>query len=331
MNIVLLRVRLNQAEINQLIKEFPDYLFLSYPDPVLKPISPDNWARVEILFGNQVTKEEWQWASALKWIHSPSPSLHRLPLADIKSQGTILISDTREENSRQIAEYVIASTLAFTKNLFNWKAADHFPGLLWDAKWRNSMGSLPGQTFLQIGMDKTGIEIAKFAQFFGLEVIGIDKERSFHPYCHKNLSIKDLHSVLPQADIISLHLPRTKETAGWFGIPELKLLKPDSILIVTGSTPLFDHPIDPALLEPLKGVIIDSSYHAPMAPSSPLWQLSNLIITPEVAPRPKSQDREAFKIFRYNLRQYIHDNFIDMKNLIDTKVELEDTINIANI
>lgn len=322
MNIALLKVSLSLAEINQLIKEFPQFLFLSYPESSLKKIEREYWSKIEIFFGSKLTEEEWDLASSLKWIHTPSPNLNRLPLKEIERQKSVLLSNTREENSLQIAEFVMAGALSFAKNLFNWKGANHYPSLLWDAKWRHNMMSLKGKTFLQIGMDKVGKEIVKQATHQEMKVIAIDKERSFHPFCHLNLSIKELRSILPQADIVSVHLPRTKESALWFGIKELELMKEDSILIVTGGeTALFENEIiDPSLFEKLRGALIDVPYHTPISPASPLWRLPNLILTPDVAPRPKSKEKEAFRIFRFNLRQYIHGNFVDMKNLIDTSV-----------
>ena len=323
MNIALLRLKLEPSEINQLAREFPEYLFLSYPETSLKEISPENWSRVEILFGSKLTNEELEAANQLNWIHAPSPSLQRLPVSAIQKRGTILISNTLEENSLQIAEFVMASVLSYTKELFNWKAAGHFPALLMDAKWRSSMGTLKSKTFLQIGMSAVGIEIARHARFNQMEVIGVDATRTFHPHCHKNLSIRELRSVLPSVDIVSIHLPRTKETKDWFTSDELKLLKPNSILIITGGYPFLEYPVNPALFEPLLGATIDIPFHAPLSPTSPLWRIPNLLITPNVSPRPKSKEREAFRLFRYNLRQYIHSNFGDMKNLLDPELILE--------
>ncbi|MFN4173823.1 MAG: NAD(P)-dependent oxidoreductase [Parachlamydiaceae bacterium] len=323
MNIALLRLKLELTEINQLAREFPEYLFLSNPESSLKEISLENWSKVEILFGSKLSSEELEAADQLSWIHAPSPSLQRLPVSAIQKRGNILISNTREENSLQIAEYVMAIALSYTKELYNWKEACRFPALLMDAKWRGTMGSLKSKTFLQIGMNAVGVEIARHARFYQMEVIGVSGVKTFHPYCHKNLSIKELHSLLPNADIVSIHLPRSKDTKDWFTADELKLLKPNSILIITGGYPFLENPIDPALFEPLLGAAIDIPYHTPLSPASALWNVPNLLITPNVAPRPKSKEREAFRLFRYNLRQYIHGNFGDMKNLIDPELILE--------
>ena len=324
MHIALLRVALSLAEINQLIHEFPQFLFLSYPEKEMKELSQEHWAKIEILFGSQLKAEELRLAHSLKWIHTPTNQFHRLCLAEIEAQNNILLTCTSEEHSFQIAEFVLSATLAYAKNLFNFKAINHYPSLLWDAKWRQSMWSLSGRTLVQIGMDKTGVEIAKRGFQSGMRVISIDKDRSFHPYCKKNLSIQDLPTLLPEADVVSVNLPRSREYRRWFGIPELKLLKKDAILIILGATELFDkeEELHPALFEKLRGCLIDAPYEIPLPSQSKLWSLPNLLITPDVSARPKSKVKEAFRLFRTNLRHYIHGNFRDMRHLISTSVEL---------
>ncbi|MCE5316094.1 MAG: hypothetical protein LLG04_01850 [Parachlamydia sp.] len=65
----------------------------------------------------------------------------------------------------------------------------------------------------------------------------------------------------------------------------------------------------------VRGILLDASYQTPISAASPLWKIPNIIITPEVAPRPKLTERQAFRTFLYNLRQYLHGNFRDMRNL----------------
>lgn len=322
MNIVLLRVPLTLGEINKLTHEFPQLLFLSYPESQLKKISKEHWAKVEILFGEKLTEEELSWAEALKWIHSPSTHLFRLPMEAIAERENMLVTCTKQENATQIAEYVMGIALSFAKNFFKWKEAMTFPALIWDAKWRDRMESLTGKVWLQIGMDKAGTEIAKQASERGMRVISIDKERNFHPYCKKNLSIHDLHSVLPYADVVSVVLPKEKDFAHWFTLKELKLMKENAILSLIGPTPLVDAEAHEAIpyLGRLRGVAIDASYFTPISPNSPLWDVPNLLITPGVAGRPASKGREAVKLFRSNLRDYMHGNFLDMRWQVDTSL-----------
>lgn len=327
MYIALLRIPLSESEIDQLKLEFPQFIFVSYPDS-RHPILPEYWGQVEILFGDKISPSELEMAPSLKWIHSPTSQLNKICLSSIELQGNVLVTCTREENAQQIGEFISGIILAYAKNLFHWKEAQKFPSLLWDAKWRQSMWTLKGKEMLQIGMGKAGIEIARIMNDYGVNITSIDKEGSFHPYCKRNKSLGDLERLLPSADIVSIELPRETEFRDWFGLKELSLMKEDSILSLRGPSSILEVDADKAVshFEKLRGGFIDASYQIPLSSSSPLWKIPHLLITPDVAARPKTDEREAFRLFRTNLRDYIHNNFQDMKDLVNTAVLFNDSI-----
>lgn len=322
MRIVLIQFALNLQELNQLHREFPQFLFLSFPQ-YTTPISKDHWAKAEILFGSRLAEQELQYSEKLRWIHTPTAQLNRLCIKEIEAKGNILVTQTRDENLFQIGEYVLAAVLAFAKNLFPFKELTHAPQNLWDSKWRHTMWTLKNRIFLQIGMSKVGVEIARRASEAGMQVWSMGETASFHPHCHKNLSIKDLASTLPEADVVSLSLPPEKQFEKLLGEAELNLMKDGSILCILGTRKCFDEQALIALGSKLRGILLDADYSFPISSHSKLWQLPNILITPEIAPRPKSLGREAFKTFRYNLRQYVHGNFSEMRNLIDPSILLD--------
>ncbi|WP_137168556.1 D-2-hydroxyacid dehydrogenase [Salinimonas lutimaris] len=96
-----------------------------------------------------------------------------------------------------------------------------------------------------------------------------------------------LASLLPEADVISLHCPLTPDTDKLINAAALAAMKPGALLINTARGGLID---EPALLEALKsgqlgGAGLDVLSSEPPAPDHPLLHtgLSNLIITPHVA------------------------------------------------
>lgn len=319
MNIILLQGQLTLQEIDLLLKEFPQYLFLSLSEAAYKNMSPEHWARLEVLYGSRLSKEELAMAHQLRWIHCPIPHLNRICMEEIERQGNILVTNTTDENITQIGEFVMAGILAFAKNLFAWKDIGRFPNLVWDSKWRDSMWTLQNKVLLQIGLGRAGTEIAKRAREMEMQVWGMQEQKCFHRYSHKTFSIKELHSVLPFADVVSICLTRGKEYQNWFQMEELELMKQGSILVVIGSSNLVNEEALAKVAETgkFRGILLDAFYQTPIPPTSPLWIIPNGIITPEVAPRPKTTERQSFKVFLYNLRQYLHSNFKDMKNVID--------------
>ena len=323
MNIVLLQVELDLVELNQLSREFPQYIFLSFPRYAHQPISREHWQRAEIYFGERVTPHELEVAENLRWIHTPTANIHRLSVKEIEKQGNILITNTREENLFQMGEYVLSAVLAFAKNLFIWKELMHHPGQVWDSKWRNKMWTLKDKVFLQVGMGKVGAYIAQqAADKAGMRVWGLDEKKSYHPCCLKWLNFQELKEALPEADVVSIAMPSEHGLQVRMGAEELQLMKEDSILSLLGSRREID---ETSLIElsrqgKFRGIILDSYFHSPVSLHSKLWNIPQLLLTPEIAPRPKSSKNEAFRIFRFNLRQYVHGNFSDMKNLIDPSI-----------
>lgn len=317
MNSVIIQTALIEAEIAHLKREFPQFEFIVVPRYEVKE---KIWNNAEVLFGERLTEENLALANDLRWIHTPTPFFQRLCLKAIEAKGNILISNTPETNIFQIGEYVMAVLLSFAKNLFHWKTADQFPPLLWDSKWRSNMWSLKGKVFLQIGLGKGGLEIARRAHLAEMKVWGVNKLASFHPHCDKNFSSSELESLLPSADVVSLIIPYGENEFDFkLNEKELSLMKKDSILLILGAS---RHINEEALFNfakegKFRGILVDAYYQTAISPQSKLWLIPNLLLTPGVAPRPKAPDREAFKLFRHNLRQYVHGNFLDMQNLID--------------
>lgn len=318
MNIVLLQHRVTDQEIDQLLKEFPNYLFLPFTEFSYKKMGRSDWEKVEVIFGDRLTPEELQQAGQLRWVHTPTPYLNRLCIKDIEKRGNILITTTSEENISQIGEFVTCGILAMAKNLFQWRDANAFPALLWDSKWRDSMWTIENRVLLQIGLGKIGTEIARRAQLMGMQVWGVQQNQTFHPFCNKVFTLSELHSVLPAADVVSITLPRDKDKISWIKMNELNLMKEDSMLIIIGSSSVVDEDalVKVAYSQKLRGIMLDAFYQHPIPTTSKLWGAPNVLITPGVAPRPKSIDRQAYRIFRYNLRQYLYGNFKDMRNVI---------------
>lgn len=322
MNIILLQSRLSDEEVQKLIDEFPQYLFLAPTEVTYKNLGEAEWSRVEVLYGNKLTSDELEKAHQLRWIHSPLPNINPLCLSEIEKRGNLLVTSTKEINTAQIAEYVIAGVLAFAKNLFHWQEAKKNPLVLWDSKWRDSMWTLQGRTFLQIGLGSIGMEITRLAKDLEMQVYGVQEHISFHPYCKRVFSYAELDRVLPSADIVCIALPRGHQKEHWFKREEMELMKEDSILVISGYKGIID---EEALVEvahrtgKFRGILLDAFYQVPVLPQSKLWSIPNIIITPEVAPRPRSAEKESYRLFRYNLRQYLHGNFTDMRNLIGTK------------
>lgn len=105
---ILLEYELTSPEKKQLEREFPKYKFFYEKESGLRP-------SIEIFFGEKLPEISNE--SQLKWIHTPNSSLHGFPLQYLKKHS-ILLTVTKEQNNRQMAEFVIGSILFFLNNFF---------------------------------------------------------------------------------------------------------------------------------------------------------------------------------------------------------------------
>lgn len=313
MNTILLQAPLSPQETHQLVNEFPQSIFLPFEKNSYKKLPAETWSQIEVIFGNRLTKAELAMAEHLRWIHSPSPDLSHLCLKEIEERGNILITTSPEANTYQTAEFALACILAYAKNLFHWAEADKSADTLWTSQWRNSMWSLENKVFLQIGLGTIGSEIARRAKESGMSVWGIQEQHSFHPSC-RTFKKEEMPELLPKAHVISLSPSPVKSTTVFLKKEEFALMQNDSILFIRGSHRLIDEKALAEAAPKFRGIILDAQYKTALPSSSPLWGLPNILITPDVACRPKSHNLEAAKTFRYNLREYFHGNYRDMRN-----------------
>jgi phosphoglycerate dehydrogenase-like enzyme len=319
MNIVLLQSKIPERDLLQLSEEFPQILFIQTSDILYKSLSAEEWAKVEILYGYKLSASEFEMASQLKWIHSPLSYLNLLCTKELKEHGNVMITVAEEENVYQVAEYVISGILAFTKNLFHWHDTNKNPDLVWDSKWRDNMTTLKGKRLIQVGLGEVGTEIARRAKLLDLDVWGISYRKTFHPWCSKVFTFKEMKDILPYGDVVSVSMPRHDQRVGLFGEEEFDAMKEDSILTLVGMKTVFDEKglTKVASNGKFRGIFIDSYYQVPVSSSSKWWNLPNILITPKVSPRPKGSSSMSFHNFRYNLRQFLHGNFVDMKNVLN--------------
>lgn len=318
MNIILLETPLTIEEVDTLLKEFPHFLFLHLSEEGTKALDKEHWDRVEVYFGDNLKREEVLHADQLRWIHSPINDVTLLPMDEIKKKDNILVSITDNPNVRQAGEFIFATLLGFAKHLFHWKDLTKFPNLIWDNKWSGTIWDLKDKTLIQIGLDAVGDEVTRLAKNFGMKVYGIDHKRTFHPNCKKVLPFKELHCILPLANCVVLSLPKENSFNDFFGEKEFELLKRDLIFVCRGNVKAVN---EKALINFMKkgsmrGLLIDADLAHPLSQNSPLFTFPESIITPQVEYLPETLSHKGFHNFHYNLRQYVHGNFSDMRELI---------------
>jgi D-3-phosphoglycerate dehydrogenase len=134
-----------------------------------------------------------------------------------RSKG-ITVMNTPKASSASVAELAIGYMFALARNIY--KATAGMKVEKWEKKSFEG-DELGGKTLGLIGIGNIGKEVAKRAAALGMTVL------SYDPYVKEASDVKlvTLDELLAQADYISLHLPKTKESAGMIGKAQFDKMK----------------------------------------------------------------------------------------------------------
>ena len=83
--------------------------------------------------------------------------------------------------------------------------------------------------------------MAKLVEPLGANIIGVNKKGKPVEGCSKIITIDKLDTVLPDADILYLALPETKETKNLINRKRLDLLKPSCGIVNIGRQSVLDY------------------------------------------------------------------------------------------
>jgi D-3-phosphoglycerate dehydrogenase len=188
--------------------------------------------------------------------------------------------------THSVAEHAMALLLALTRRVARSDReirAGGWGGAGWD------LATIGGATFGIVGYGRIGRRVAELALAFGCEVLAHDIAPPAHP--PSGVQMVELRELLERCDIVSLHVPLTAATRHLVDAERLAWMKPGCVLVNTSRGPVIDEPalIDALAEGRLAGAGLDVYETEPLAVTSPLRRLDNVVLTPhEAASSPTS-------------------------------------------
>jgi len=181
----------------------------------------------------------------------------------------------------EVAEHALALTLSLSRNIVGNNAS------LRRGEWRVSFDgfrTLTGRTFGVVGFGRIGKAAARRAAGLGMRVMAYDINPAPLPGLDVTFT-SSLEELLPQVDVLSLHVPLTPLTRGMINAPRLALMKPDAILINTARGPVV---VQQDLADALKrghlwGAGLDVHEVEPVPLDAPIRDCPNAILTMHMA------------------------------------------------
>jgi len=201
--------------------------------------------------------------------------------ADAATRRGIVVMNTPGANAVAVAELTIGLMLALARKVPAANASMHA------GKWekKNLQGAeLRGKTLGILGLGRIGVEVAKRARGFGLELIGSDPFVSAAVARENGIRLVTLDELIASSDYITLHVGLTPQTQGVINAKTLAAMKKGVRIINCARGELVD---DAALAAALKsghvaGAALDVFAEEPPK-NSPFTGLDNVILTPHIA------------------------------------------------
>ncbi|MCI1211417.1 NAD(P)-dependent oxidoreductase [Bifidobacterium tibiigranuli] len=214
----------------------------------------------------------------------------------------ITVSNCPGYSNEAVAELVMLLTLALLRDV---KAND-----IAARSARSSEGmrrnEIAGKTFGIIGTGNIGRRVAELAQAFGARTVAWNRT----PRKIEGVEFLPLDDVMRQADIITVHVSSTPQTAHLVSGHLIGLMKPNAVLINTARGQIVDNA---ALAEALNdgriaGAGIDVFDEEPPLPADdPLLHSPHTMLTPHIGyATDEALGKRLHEAFG-NIRAYLHD------------------------
>jgi phosphoglycerate dehydrogenase-like enzyme len=242
-------------------------------------------------------------AKRLKYIQSIGAGTDQFPRDELSRRG-IRLASARGVNYRAVSEHAMALILALARRLPEARdnqAKRHWRAMIGDLAGRED--ELGGKTLLVVGLGQIGGRLAELAKAFDMRVIGLRRNPAAGGPADEVRSMSDLHAVLPEADFVALTCPLTPDTENLIDASALGLMKPSAYLINAARGRVVD---EAALIEALTarriaGAGLDVTVEEPLAASSPLWDMEQVLITPHTAGETRRYEDNVIEILQDNL------------------------------
>ena len=205
----------------------------------------------------------------------------------------IIVVNAPTGNTVAAAEHTLALLFALARQV---PAAD---ASMRAGAWDRSafMGrELVDKTLGIVGLGKIGMAVASRARALGMNVVGYDPFVTAEAAALHGIRTMPLGEILRVADVLTVHVPKTKDTTNLISTAQLAAMKPSAFVINVARGGVID---EVALARALNartiaGAAVDVFSSEPPAPDNPLRSAPRIILTPHLgASTEEAQTRVA--------------------------------------
>src|ERR1700720_4219504 len=227
----------------------------------------------------QVSAELLAKARKLRVIGRAGVGVDNIDLDAATRQG-IAVMNTPGANAIAVAEHTLAMMLAMARPIG--RANELMHAGKWEKKSLQGR-ELRGKTLGIVGLGRIGMEVARRARAFGMEIVAHDPFVSTAVAKEQGIRTAKLEEVYASADYLTLHVGLTPQTAGMINTDSLKMTKRGVRLVNCARGELVH---EAELVQALKegyvaAAALDVFSDEPLKESA-LQKMENVVLTPHI-------------------------------------------------
>ncbi len=201
--------------------------------------------------------------------------------AEEATRRGIVVMNTPGANAVAVAELTLGLMLAMVRSIPRANASMH--AAKWDKK--SLQGSeLRGKTLGIVGCGRIGLEVARRARAFGMNLIGYDPFIAPVIARENGITLVPIDEIFSESDFLSLHVGLTPQTEGLINKHSIAIMKKGVRIVNCARGELI---VDEALVEAIQsghvaGAALDVFRSEPLK-DSPYFALDNVLLSPHIA------------------------------------------------
>jgi len=258
--------------------------------------------------GTQVTPEVIEAAKKLRVIGRAGIGVDNVDLAAATARG-IVVMNTPSGNNVTTAEHAIALLISLARHIPQATAS------MKEGRWEKKrfMGiELYNRTLAVVGLGNIGRIVARRAHGLGMKVIAYDPFLSEKAKAAAAVELVPFEEMLTRADAISIHVPRTPDTAGMFDDAAFDRVQPGVLIVNAARGGIVD---EAALLSALNdgrvaGAAVDVFDQEPPGIDHPLVRHEKVICTPHLGASTEQAQVNVAIAVAEQVRDYLVDGIV---------------------
>jgi phosphoglycerate dehydrogenase-like enzyme len=248
----------------------------------------------------------------LQWVHAASVGVNRLICPELSA---VTLTNSRGVFDTSISEWVLAAVLAHVKGLEDtWR-------LQTEGTWRyRTMGRLAGTRAAVVGTGSIGRAIADRLARLDVTVTLVGRRPAEDPDFGTVRSTDDLVAIAAEVDLVVLAVPLTPATTSLVGAEVLRALGDRGFVVNVGRGPTI---VESELVDALRdgtiaGAALDVFDVEPLPADSPLWSMSNVLVSPHMSGDYHGFEVDMMGVFTDNLNRWRRGD--QLRNVVDPAV-----------